>query len=40
MLFVWLFYLSSVSQLDADNAEPAFDEKEGHDEYTEMHMPV
>lgn len=27
-------------QLDADNAEPTFDEKEGQDEYTEMHMPV
>ncbi|XP_073687031.1 anion exchange protein 2-like isoform X1 [Garra rufa] len=26
--------------LDADDAEPTFDEKEGHDEYTEMHMPV
>ncbi|XP_026057370.1 anion exchange protein 2 [Carassius auratus] len=26
--------------LDADNAEPTFDEKEGQDEYTEMHMPV
>uniref|UniRef100_A0A9J8B739 Anion exchange protein n=1 Tax=Cyprinus carpio carpio TaxID=630221 RepID=A0A9J8B739_CYPCA len=26
--------------LDADSAEPTFDEKEGHDEYTEMHMPV
>ncbi|KAG5841837.1 hypothetical protein ANANG_G00171210 [Anguilla anguilla] len=26
--------------LDADDAEPTFDEKEGQDEYTEMHMPV
>ncbi|KAJ8277030.1 hypothetical protein GJAV_G00070680 [Gymnothorax javanicus] len=26
--------------LDADDAEPTFDEKEGEDEYTEMHMPV
>lgn len=27
-------------QLDADEAEPSFDEREGQDEYTEMHMPV
>ncbi|KAI1902072.1 hypothetical protein AGOR_G00040950 [Albula goreensis] len=26
--------------LDADEAEPTFDEKEGQDEYSEMHMPV
>ncbi|XP_077410262.1 anion exchange protein 2b isoform X2 [Vanacampus margaritifer] len=26
--------------LDADNAEPTFDERECHDEYSEMHMPV
>ncbi|XP_046880239.1 anion exchange protein 2b isoform X2 [Hypomesus transpacificus] len=26
--------------LDADEAEPTFDEREGQDEYTEMHMPV
>ncbi|XP_056306982.1 anion exchange protein 2b [Danio aesculapii] len=26
--------------LDADDAEPTFDEKEGQDEYTEMQMPV
>ncbi|KAJ8336906.1 hypothetical protein SKAU_G00381260 [Synaphobranchus kaupii] len=26
--------------LDADDAEPTFDEKEGQDEYSEMHMPV
>ncbi|KAL1006893.1 hypothetical protein UPYG_G00078580 [Umbra pygmaea] len=26
--------------LDADDAEPTFDERECHDEYTEMHMPV
>ncbi|XP_060718281.1 anion exchange protein 2-like isoform X2 [Tachysurus vachellii] len=26
--------------LDGDDAEPTFDEKEGVDEYTEMHMPV
>lgn len=32
--------ISSRSQLDADDAEPTFDEKEGQDEYTEMHMPV
>lgn len=27
-------------QLDADDAEPNFDERECHDEYWEMHMPV
>lgn len=27
-------------QLDADDAEPNFDERDGHDEYSEMHMPV
>ncbi|XP_028971964.2 anion exchange protein 2b isoform X3 [Esox lucius] len=26
--------------LDSDDAEPTFDERECHDEYTEMHMPV
>ncbi|KAM9839271.1 anion exchange protein 2b [Aulostomus maculatus] len=26
--------------LDADDAEPTFDERDGHDEYSEMHMPV
>ncbi|XP_051989575.1 anion exchange protein 2-like isoform X2 [Xyrauchen texanus] len=26
--------------LDADDAEPSFDEREGQDEYTEMQMPV
>ncbi|XP_057680532.1 anion exchange protein 2b isoform X1 [Corythoichthys intestinalis] len=26
--------------LDADDAEPTFDERECHDEYSEMHMPV
>ncbi|KAI4880446.1 hypothetical protein NFI96_011281, partial [Prochilodus magdalenae] len=26
--------------LDADDAEPTFDEKEGQDEYTELYMPV
>uniref|UniRef100_A0A8C5BZG3 Anion exchange protein n=1 Tax=Gadus morhua TaxID=8049 RepID=A0A8C5BZG3_GADMO len=26
--------------LDADDAEPKFDEREGHDEYDTMHMPV
>lgn len=31
---------SALFQLDADEAEPTFDEKEGQDEYTEMHMPV
>ena len=27
-------------QLDADEAEPIFDEREGVDEYNEMPMPV
>lgn len=27
-------------QLDADDAEPKFDERECQDEYSEMHMPV
>lgn len=27
-------------QLDADDAEPKFDDRECHDEYSEMHMPV
>lgn len=35
-----IFSTREMQCLDADNAEPAFDEKEGHDEYTEMHMPV
>uniref|UniRef100_A0AAQ6AHI2 Anion exchange protein n=1 Tax=Amphiprion ocellaris TaxID=80972 RepID=A0AAQ6AHI2_AMPOC len=26
--------------LDADDAEPKLDERDGHDEYSEMHMPV
>lgn len=32
--------LLSLPQLDADDAEPKFDERECQDEYTEMHMPV
>uniref|UniRef100_A0A671P552 Anion exchange protein n=1 Tax=Sinocyclocheilus anshuiensis TaxID=1608454 RepID=A0A671P552_9TELE len=35
-----IFSTREMQCLDADNAEPTFDEKEGHDEYTEMHMPV
>lgn len=30
----------SVWQLDADDAEPSFDDRDGQDEYTEMQMPV
>lgn len=30
----------SLFQLDADDAEPMFDERDCHDEYSEMHMPV
>lgn len=32
--------LLSLPQLDADDAEPKFDERECQDEYSEMHMPV
>uniref|UniRef100_A0A8C1G035 Anion exchange protein n=1 Tax=Cyprinus carpio TaxID=7962 RepID=A0A8C1G035_CYPCA len=35
-----IFSTREMQCLDADSAEPTFDEKEGHDEYTEMHMPV
>ncbi|XP_028831122.1 anion exchange protein 2a [Denticeps clupeoides] len=35
-----LFSTREMQCLDADDAEPTFDEKEGQDEYTEMHMPV
>ncbi|XP_048869442.1 anion exchange protein 2b isoform X2 [Brienomyrus brachyistius] len=35
-----IFSTREMQCLDADNAEPTFDEKEGEDEYTEMHMPV
>ncbi|XP_050953880.1 anion exchange protein 2b isoform X3 [Labeo rohita] len=35
-----IFSTREMQCLDADDAEPTFDEKEGHDEYTEMHMPV
>lgn len=31
---------SLLLQLDADDAEPKFDERDCHDEYSEMHMPV
>jgi len=33
-------FILSVRQLDADDAEPSFDDREGQDEYTEMQMPV
>ncbi|XP_036377470.1 anion exchange protein 2b [Megalops cyprinoides] len=35
-----IFTAHEMQCLDADDAEPTFDEKEGQDEYTEMHMPV
>ncbi|KAA0704729.1 Anion exchange protein 2 [Triplophysa tibetana] len=35
-----IFSSREMQCLDADEAEPTFDEKEGQDEYTEMHMPV
>ncbi|XP_051970902.1 anion exchange protein 2-like isoform X3 [Xyrauchen texanus] len=35
-----IFSAREMQCLDADDAEPTFDEKEGKDEYTEMHMPV
>ncbi|KAM9436599.1 anion exchange protein 2-like isoform 2-T2 [Clarias gariepinus] len=35
-----IFNTREMQCLDADDAEPTFDEKEGVDEYTEMHMPV
>ncbi|KAM3593043.1 uncharacterized protein V6R79_005054 [Siganus canaliculatus] len=35
-----IFTSREIACLDADDAEPKFDEREGHDEYSEMHMPV
>ncbi|XP_031705779.1 anion exchange protein 2b isoform X6 [Anarrhichthys ocellatus] len=35
-----IFTAREISCLDADDAEPKFDERECHDEYSEMHMPV
>ncbi|XP_048866358.1 anion exchange protein 2a isoform X2 [Brienomyrus brachyistius] len=35
-----IFTTREMQCLDSDEAEPTFDEKEGQDEYTEMHMPV
>uniref|UniRef100_A0A8C9S1G7 Anion exchange protein n=1 Tax=Scleropages formosus TaxID=113540 RepID=A0A8C9S1G7_SCLFO len=35
-----IFTAREMQCLDADEADPTFDEKEGQDEYTEMHMPV
>ncbi|XP_030630473.1 anion exchange protein 2a [Chanos chanos] len=35
-----IFTRREMQCLDADDAEPMFDEREGQDEYTEMHMPV
>uniref|UniRef100_A0A8C7JRB1 Anion exchange protein n=1 Tax=Oncorhynchus kisutch TaxID=8019 RepID=A0A8C7JRB1_ONCKI len=35
-----IFTTREMQCLDADDAEPVFDEREVHDEYSEMHMPV
>ncbi|KAJ8272700.1 hypothetical protein GJAV_G00092390 [Gymnothorax javanicus] len=35
-----IFTSREMQCLDANDAEPTFDEKEGQDEYSEMHMPV
>ncbi|XP_070709125.1 anion exchange protein 2b isoform X2 [Pempheris klunzingeri] len=35
-----LFTVTEIACLDADDAEPKFDERDCHDEYSEMHMPV
>ncbi|XP_034718108.1 anion exchange protein 2b isoform X5 [Etheostoma cragini] len=35
-----IFTAREMACLDADEAEPKFDERECHDEYSEMHMPV
>ncbi|XP_010893673.3 anion exchange protein 2a isoform X2 [Esox lucius] len=35
-----IFTAREMQCLDADDTEPSFDDKEGQDEYTEMHMPV
>ncbi|XP_056333445.1 anion exchange protein 2a isoform X1 [Danio aesculapii] len=35
-----IFSHREIQCLDADDAEPTFDDKEGQDEYTEMQMPV
>ncbi|XP_069368564.1 anion exchange protein 2b isoform X1 [Paralichthys olivaceus] len=35
-----IFTAREMECLDADDAEPKFDERECHDEYSEMHMPV
>ncbi|XP_072235068.1 anion exchange protein 2b isoform X1 [Leuresthes tenuis] len=35
-----IFTVREIACLDADDAEPKFDERECHDEYSEMQMPV
>uniref|UniRef100_A0A3B5A5N4 Anion exchange protein n=1 Tax=Stegastes partitus TaxID=144197 RepID=A0A3B5A5N4_9TELE len=35
-----IFSVREMACLDADDAEPKLDERDGHDEYSEMHMPV
>lgn len=40
MLLYVIWRLLFLLQLDADEAEPNFDERDCHDEYSEMHMPV
>ncbi|XP_065132605.1 anion exchange protein 2a isoform X1 [Paramisgurnus dabryanus] len=39
-LLARIFTPREIQYLDADETEPSFDEKEGQDEYSEMHMPV
>ncbi|XP_067109841.1 anion exchange protein 2-like isoform X1 [Osmerus mordax] len=39
-LLPWIFTKREMQCLDSDDGEPTFDEKEGQDEYTEMHMPL
>ncbi|XP_029313350.1 anion exchange protein 2b isoform X2 [Cottoperca gobio] len=35
-----IFTTREIACLDADDAEPKFDERDCHDEYSEMHMPM
>ncbi|KAE8279741.1 Anion exchange protein 2 [Larimichthys crocea] len=39
-LLTRIFTGREIACLDADDAEPKFDERDCHDEYSEMHMPV
>ncbi|XP_071381909.1 anion exchange protein 2b isoform X1 [Centroberyx affinis] len=40
LLLPRIFTVREMICLDADDAEPKFDDRECHDEYSEMHMPV